>query len=196
MILLIDNYDSFTYNLVDYFQQLGVQMVVKRNDLPIEAYTDQSYEGLVLSPGPETPQKAGRLMEILGHYVGQVPILGICLGHQAIGEYFGASLVKALKPMHGKISTIKVSDPSIFGSVVSLQVVRYHSLVLQNLPEILEVTGLTKENEIMSIKHKYLPIWGLQYHPEAHLTEYGLKILDNWLRFNNIASQEKLGIPN
>ena len=188
MILLLDNFDSFTYNLVDYFNQLGVEVKVFRNDVALDKIKEYSYEGVVLSPGPENPEKAGYLMEVVNHYHDKLPMLGICLGHQAIGRYFGAQLEKAIRPMHGKITRISVSGGAIFDSIpFEMDVVRYHSLVIKELPEILESTAVSDENELMAMQHRNLPISGLQFHPEAHLTEHGMDMLANWLRFNNIA---------
>ncbi len=182
MILLLDNFDSFTYNLVDYFGQLNIECDVLRNDLPLEKIKAGNYHGVVLSPGPENPQKAGNLMAVLEHYELKLPILGICLGHQAIGEYFGAELVKAEKPMHGKISEIICTDQGMFGGVPpKTEIVRYHSLILRDLPPSLVSTATTAKGEIMAIKHLSLPIWGLQFHPEAILTTFGLKMLENWV---------------
>lgn len=188
MILLVDNYDSFTYNLVDYFEQLGIKCKVLRNDDALSKLTSISCTGLVLSPGPMVPAKAGVLMQVIRHYEKKIPILGICLGHQAIGEFFGAKLKKAIKPMHGKISPVQqISEHQLFhGIQLPLNVVRYHSLVLYDLPPGLIATSRTNEGEIMSLKHNLLPIWGIQFHPEAALTDEGLKLLGNWIVYNNI----------
>jgi len=187
MLLLVDNYDSFTYNLQDYFLQLGARICVVRNDEADELLFDPTYEGVILSPGPGIPKKSGKLMKVLHHYHNKVPILGICLGHQAIGEYFGATLTKGVRPMHGKISKISLECLDQFeGLGTNLEVVRYHSLILKNLPDSLLATSHTEQKEIMSLKHNSLPIWGIQFHPEAWLTQEGLKILQNWLRFNKL----------
>lgn len=189
MILIIDNFDSFTYNLVDYFEQLGVKSLVFRNSVDLQEITKLKFEAVVLSPGPETPSKAGCLFSIIEYYHNQLPILGICLGHQAIGQFFGAKLVKAEKPMHGKVSILRVEDDYLFNEISEApQVVRYHSLVLEDLPAPLMGTAFAKNGEIMAIKHNYLPIRGLQFHPEAILTLDGIKILKNWVSFNNIAT--------
>ncbi|MCL4135936.1 UNVERIFIED_CONTAM: hypothetical protein GTU68_016543, partial [Idotea baltica] len=138
-ILLLDNYDSFTYNLVDYFNQLGIAVKVFRNSDPLEEIISYPYAGVVLSPGPERPSTAGNLMDVIAFYEGKLPVLGICLGHQAIGEYFGAGLEKAVYPMHGKVSRIKTSEGVLFKGIPrEIEVVRYHSLVLQNLPDTLK----------------------------------------------------------
>jgi anthranilate synthase/aminodeoxychorismate synthase-like glutamine amidotransferase len=187
VILLLDNFDSFTYNLVDYFHQLGVQVQVERNDRPLAEIVRQPYSGVVLSPGPEVPSKAGNLMEVLGHYAPTHPVLGICLGHQAIGAYFGAQLVKAEKPMHGKISDIEVEPKGLFqGLPARFKVVRYHSWLIRDLPDSLQATAYTPQGELMALRHRTLPIAGVQFHPEAVLTQYGLEMLENWITLNNV----------
>jgi len=187
LILLLDNFDSFTFNLVDYFNQLGVEVKVFRNDRKLEDLTAYSYSGVVLSPGPENPMSAGCLMDVVGHYVNKLPIIGICLGHQALGQYFGASLVKATKPMHGKMDKIEGLVGNIFSGISNgADIVRYHSLILEELPDVLEPIAYSANQEIMGFEHKALPITGLQFHPEAILTNCGLKMLSNWISFNNI----------
>jgi len=187
VILLLDNYDSFTYNLADYFKQLGVDCLVFRNDDPLEEVTRHDYKGVVFSPGPEVPEKAGHLMYLVRHYEKVVPMLGICLGHQAIGQFYGARLIKASKPMHGKISQIDLSDDILFSQMPEqINVVRYNSLILDRLPPVLNCISYSDKQEVMAIRHKSLPIWGVQFHPEAALTEHGLKILKNWLENNDI----------
>lgn len=187
MVLLLDNFDSFTYNLADYLQQLNVECLVLNNRCSPETLSSLPIKGILLSPGPETPDKAGCMPAVLSSFYNKIPILGICLGHQAIGQFFGAKLVKALKPMHGKISEINCQDDYLFHEVAHHQkVVRYHSLVLKELPASLSCLATTTEGEVMAIKHNTLPIRGLQFHPEAFLTESGLKMLKNWLSFNNI----------
>ncbi|HEX8545636.1 MAG TPA: aminodeoxychorismate/anthranilate synthase component II [Cytophagaceae bacterium] len=181
-ILIIDNYDSFTFNLVDYFTQLGAICIVKRNDVPLSEILELQFDSIVLSPGPGKPSEAGISLLILGHFYRSKPILGICLGHQAIGEFFGANLKKALKPMHGKLSEVISRPHSIFYNVPGrFRVVRYHSLKIDQLPACLENLAQTLEGEIMAVAHKDLPIIGIQYHPEAYLTEYGLQIVKNWI---------------
>lgn len=187
MILILDNYDSFTYNLVDYFQQLGLEVDVIRNTMPRYQIDFKKYHGLVLSPGPEKPEKAGILMEVVKTQVGKLPILGICLGHQALGQYFGAKLVKASYPMHGKLSTIKVKNSVLFSGIPQkIEVVRYHSLILQSLPPALKITAETDTSEIMAFEHIQSKTAGIQFHPEAILTQYGLEMLKNWATFYNI----------
>lgn len=183
-LLLIDNYDSFTYNLYDYLMRLGAKVEVCRNDeIEIEAIEAMQFDGLVLSPGPERPAKAGALMQIVKAYHQQLPILGICLGHQAIGEFFGAKLLKARVPVHGKTSIIQHSATGLFKNLPQdLQVMRYHSLLLKELPSCLQVTAKTTEGEIMALKHQELPLYGVQFHPESILSPQGLEILKNWLK--------------
>ncbi|MTI31312.1 anthranilate synthase component II [Xanthovirga aplysinae] len=188
MILILDNFDSFTYNLVDYFNQLGVESKLFRNNINFEELISFDYKGVVLSPGPESPEKAGCLMQMLAYYSRRLPILGICLGHQAIGEFFGADLVKAEKPMHGKISTIHCKKAAIFNDIKKCEVVRYHSLILDNIPACLQIIAQTEKNEIMAIQHKKLPITGLQFHPEAWLSQEGFKMLQNWVNAHQLAN--------
>lgn len=187
MILLLDNYDSFTYNLVDYFKQLNVEVEVRRNDESFQDITSQKYSGVVLSPGPERPETAGRLLEFAKYYLGQVPVLGICLGHQAIGVLNGAELIKAKRPMHGKISRISTHQAGVFRNLPQqFNVVRYHSLILRSVPSQFNITAQTPEGEIMAIESPQLKAVGIQFHPEAVLTEYGLEMLRNWVSFYNI----------
>ena len=187
MILLLDNFDSFTYNLVDYFGQLGIKTHVVRNNVPLGQITEQTYQGIVLSPGPEKPQMAGNLMQVIEHYLGKLPMLGICLGHQAIGEYLGARLEKASYPMHGKISAISTQGGRLFnGLPEKFNVVRYHSLALKQLPARLRPTATTTDGTLMAFESEALKVAGIQFHPEAALTEHGLHILSNWARFSDI----------
>lgn len=183
MLLLLDNYDSFTYNLKDYFEQLGAECITIRNDeVSIEQLRLLDFKGIVISPGPKKPQDAGILMDVIQEFHDKLPILGICLGHQALGEYFGARLVKANKPYHGKESIIKHTNHPMYTDISpELSVCRYHSLILQNIPDCLDVTAKTPDNTVMSIAHKTLPLWGIQFHPEAVLTQSGLTIIKNWL---------------
>ncbi len=190
VILLLDNFDSFTYNLVDYFEQLNTDCKVLRNNVPLREITEREYEGVILSPGPSTPADSGNLLEVINYYHTRLPMLGICLGHQAIGSFFGAKLTKAHKPMHGKLSTITVHRDPIFENISpSFEVVRYHSLILNiNESQVLKPLAYTKEHELMAFRHQSLPIWGLQFHPEAALTQNGLDMLRNWLTMNNIVT--------
>lgn len=182
MILLIDNYDSFTFNLVDYFYQLGEKCEVVENDRIPKDIDIGTYNAVVLSPGPGRPQETSGLMKFIDQYHKAIPFLGICLGHQALATYFGATLDHAIKPMHGKISNIKNDNTGIFRTIpAQFKVVRYHSLVCSDLPEYLHVNATTNEGEIMAFYHSEYPICGIQFHPEAALTEYGLKLLNNWI---------------
>ena len=182
MLLFIDNFDSFSYNLIDYFARAGVSCRVFRNTALLSEITAHDYQGVVLSPGPGTPDASGNLREVIEYYTDRLPMLGICLGHQALGEYFGAKLKKALRPMHGKISEVHVFEDDLFLGLPELfSVVRYHSLVLSDMPPCLRVTSETAEGEIMSFSHKERPLRGIQFHPEAWLTEFGLSVLRNWL---------------
>lgn len=186
MILLVDNFDSFTYNLVDYFYQLGQPCTIVRNDVSLSEIVNIAFDSIVLSPGPGVPSASGGLMHILDQYHREKPVLGICLGHQAICEYFGGSVRKALKPMHGKVSKITRRDDALFAGLPDyFNVVRYHSLVGYRLPEVLQVLAETDEGEIMALRHTDFPIWGIQFHPEAALTEYGIQVLRNWLKSTN-----------
>lgn len=187
MILLLDNFDSFTYNLVDYFKQLNVDSRIFRNDQPLKEIIKYSYKGIVLSPGPGIPAHAGNMLEVIRYYLDKIPILGICLGHQAIGYFFKAGIENAQMPMHGKISRISLKNDYLFSGLPdAINVVRYHSLVLNQLPNEIEKIALAENGEIMAIKHKNKNIRGLQFHPEAILTEYGMHILNNWILYNEI----------
>lgn len=187
MILLIDNYDSFTFNLVDYFGQLNVEVDVRRNDEPFDNFKNNHYAGVVLSPGPEKPQSAGQLLAITAYYFGRTPLLGICLGHQAIGVHRGVQLVKAAKPMHGKLSEIETAPEVLFSGLNKhIQVVRYHSLILKEPPKGFNATAITATGELMAFESKADKAYGIQFHPEAVLTECGLQMLKNWVSFYNI----------
>ncbi|AXH63130.1 aminodeoxychorismate synthase component II [Providencia huaxiensis] len=191
MLLLIDNYDSFTYNLYQYFCELGTEVVVKRNDeITIEEIEQLSPTHLVISPGPCTPDEAGISLEAIKYFAGKLPILGICLGHQAIGQAFGASVVKAREVMHGKTSAIHHNHQGVFkGLNRPLTVTRYHSLVIaaETLPVSFDVSAWSLNNgdvdEIMGIRHKTLPIEGVQFHPESILSEQGHELLNNFLKY-------------
>ncbi|MFD2034101.1 anthranilate synthase component II [Belliella marina] len=184
MLLLIDNFDSFSHILADYLRQTGKDLKIVRNDLDIASIKDDVFEGVILSPGPETPAKAGNLTGILEYYHDKIPVLGVCLGHQAIGEFFGANLVKSNIPVHGKVHKVKkVSGHPVLRNLPDeFEVTRYHSLVLENLPGCLQLLLETHQGEVMAIAHRELPIVGIQYHPEAHLTEFGLEIIKNWTK--------------
>lgn len=188
-ILLLDNFDSFTHILADYLLQLGANISILRNDVSLEAIQKENFDAIILSPGPGKPCDAGVMNEVIDYYHQKVPLLGICLGQQALGEYFDAKLSHAIKPMHGKISNISLSSDPVFAHIPSqINVVRYHSLILTYLPHCLEAIAVTHQQEIMAIRHRSLPIYGLQFHPEAALSEHGLKILQNWLHIYTMAS--------
>lgn len=206
MIILLDNFDSFTYNLVDYFKQLGLTIKVLRNNVTIEQIIDLQPQAIILSPGHGTPRNAGIMMELIAKFYLKIPILGICLGHQALGEFFGATLQKASRPMHGKISVLQVVDNEVDSKLKDelndklnsnkmntlfhnlpkkFNIVRYHSLIILDDSQELEILAYTQnketdEKEVMAFRHKTLPIYGIQFHPEAILTEFGLDILRNW----------------
>ncbi|WP_296644767.1 anthranilate synthase component II [Romboutsia sp. 13368] len=186
MILMIDNYDSFVYNLVQYIGELGEEVIVKRNDeVTVEEIEKINPEIIVLSPGPCSPKEAGICIDVVNKFKGIKPILGICLGHQTIGHVFGGSVIKAHQPVHGKVHSIKHNNKGVFKNLNNpLNVTRYHSLVvdLDSLPEELEVTAMTDKNEIMGIKHKKYLIEGVQFHPEAILSEQGHDILRNFIK--------------
>lgn len=183
MVLLFDNYDSFTYNLADLLLQHGVDLKVIRNDeLSLEEIIALSPKAIVLSPGPGRPENAGLLMPLIHAFHTKVPILGICLGQQAIGIYFGAELTYANKCMHGKVSVIRHNSHPMFAEVShQSEMMRYHSLVLKTLPQTLVCTASSDEEEIMAIAHFELPIWAVQFHPESVLSPNGPQIIRNWL---------------
>jgi anthranilate synthase/aminodeoxychorismate synthase-like glutamine amidotransferase len=184
MILLIDNYDSFTYNLTDYFAQLGEEILLFKNDeLELADLSKLNFDKIVISPGPNRPKDSGNLMSIIEETYATYPILGICLGHQALGEFFGAKLTHAEEPMHGKVSRIQHNGAGIYkGLPIEFNVCRYHSLILKDIENTeLKQNSWTLNNECMGIVHNQLPIVGMQFHPEAILSEYGLDLLKNWL---------------
>lgn len=187
MILVIDNYDSFTYNLVQYLGELRQKVVVSRNDkIGIDTIKKLRPRYIVISPGPGRPKDAGISNDVITHFAGKVPILGVCLGHQCIGEVFGGKITSAKRLMHGKTSLVYHNGKTIFKNVANpLEATRYHSLIVEkkNLPHSLAVIARTKENEIMAIKHKRLPVWGVQFHPESILTKEGKHILKNFLEY-------------
>lgn len=193
MLLMIDNYDSFVYNLVRYFEEIGEMVEVVRNDkINMHMIDDSKYLGIIISPGPRSPKEAGLSLDIIDKFKDKIPILGICLGHQCIGHYFGSKIIKGKKPMHGKISEITHNNKGVFYNVKNpLKVTRYHSLIIdkEKVPKELEITAETSDEVIMGIKHNKLPIYGVQFHPEAELTEEGHKILENFIleckRFRN-----------
>lgn len=181
-VLVIDNFDSFTYNLVDYFEQQKVRCtVVRAKEIYMVKVSD--YNGVVISPGPGHPEEHIEMMSFLKAHHNQIPILGICLGMQAIGLIFGSKLKRAAKPMHGKTSDISFVKGDMFNfNSKRLKVMRYHSLVLYDIPDMqFEITAWTQEKEVMAIKHKRFQLWGYQFHPESILTEKGLQILALWI---------------
>lgn len=190
MILMIDNYDSFVYNLVQYLRQLGKDVLVKRNDeIDIEYIKKLNPKIIVLSPGPCTPNESGICRDIVKKFKGEIPILGICLGHQIIASVFGANIIKAKYPVHGKVYTINHNNKGVFEGLNNpLNVTRYHSLIIDNktLPECLEITAMTKDEQIMGIRHKKYLIEGVQFHPEAILSEQGLELLLNFLNNSEV----------
>ena len=186
MLLMIDNYDSFTYNLVQYFGQLKQEVIVKRNDqVSLQEITDLNPDQIVISPGPCTPDAAGISLKTIEHFAGQIPLLGVCLGHQSIGQVFGAKVVRANKVMHGKNSLIEHDGQGVFRGLNNpLNITRYHSLILDpgSLPSCLEVTAtVLNSDKIMAIRHKTLALEGVQFHPESIMSEQGLKLLNNFI---------------
>lgn len=185
MLLMLDNYDSFTWNLVQYLGELGAAVKVARNDAisldDIEAlHPDQ----IVISPGPCTPSEAGISVPLIRRFAGRIPILGVCLGHQAIGQAFGGRIIRAQRVMHGKLSSIVHDQRGVFADVPSpFNATRYHSLAIEraSLPAVLDVTATADDGEIMAVRHRELPVTGVQFHPEAILTEHGRKLLGNFL---------------
>ncbi len=186
MILVIDNYDSFVYNLVQYLEELGKKTEVYRNDkISLRIIEEKKPEGIVISPGPGRPKNAGISEQVVEHFASQIPILGVCLGHQCIGEVFGAKIVRAKILMHGKTSLIYHYGKDIYqGTENPFLATRYHSLIIKNgtLPDCLIRTAWTKKEEIMAIRHREYPVFGMQFHPESILTKAGKKLLKNFLR--------------
>ncbi|MGL4887967.1 MAG: aminodeoxychorismate synthase component II [Aeromonas veronii] len=190
MLLLIDNYDSFTWNLVQYFGALGQEVVVKRNDeLTLDTIAQLSPRFLVISPGPCTPNEAGISLDAISHFAGKLPILGVCLGHQSLAQAFGARVVRAHQVMHGKTSLIRHCNEGVFKGLNNpLRVTRYHSLVVERdtLPDCFDITAWSEHadgsfDEIMGLRHKTLPVEGVQFHPESILSEQGHQLLANFL---------------
>jgi len=185
MLLMIDNYDSFTYNLVQYLRELGEDVVVYRNDkitlAEIEALKPQR---LVISPGPCTPNEAGISVEVIKYFAGKLPILGVCLGHQSVGQAFGGRIVRAERLMHGKTSPVFHDNRELFDGLPNpFDATRYHSLLVErsSFPACLEITTWTAEDEIMGLRHRDLPVWGMQFHPESILTVTGMDMLRNFI---------------
>ncbi|MFT9371388.1 aminodeoxychorismate/anthranilate synthase component II [Paenibacillus polymyxa] len=186
MILVIDNYDSFTYNLVQYLGELGEEVTVKRNDeIDVKGIEELAPEHILISPGPCTPNEAGISLDVISHFKGRIPIFGVCLGHQAIGQAFGGKVIRADRLMHGKTSPILHHNTSVFEGLPSPFIAtRYHSLLVEreSLPECLEITAETAEGEIMGLRHKEFAVEGVQFHPESIITDYGHQLLRNFLK--------------
>lgn len=185
MLLMLDNYDSFTYNLVQYFGELGEDVQVRRNDqVSVADIVAMQPQRICVSPGPRSPAEAGISIDLIRHFAGKLPILGVCLGHQAIGAAYGGDIVRAQQIMHGKVSDITHTGTDVFTGLPSpFTVTRYHSLAVRRdtLPDCLEVTAETADGEIMGLRHKTLPIYGVQFHPESILSEHGHALLKNFL---------------
>jgi len=188
MLLMIDNYDSFTYNIVQYFGQLGEDVQVHRNDrITLAEIESLQPARLVISPGPCSPEEAGISVAAVRHFAGRIPILGVCLGHQSIGAAFGGNVVRSVSLMHGKTSPILHDGRELFSGLPNpFLATRYHSLVVERstLPECLEVTAWVENGEVMGMRHRELPVWGVQFHPESILTEGGMDILRNFLNIS------------
>ena len=186
MILVIDNYDSFTYNLVQYLGELGEQIEVRRNDeIDLAGIEALKPDHILISPGPCTPNEAGISLSLIEHFKGKVPILGVCLGHQSIGQVFGGDVIRAERLMHGKTSEIFHDGKTVFRDLPSpFTATRYHSLIVkrETLPDCLEISAETAEGEIMGLRHKHCPIEGVQFHPESIITDHGHQMLRNFLR--------------
>ena len=186
MLLVIDNYDSFTYNLVQYFGELGAEPLVRRNDdITLGEIAELGPERICISPGPCTPREAGVSNDVLREFGGKVPIFGVCLGHQCIGDVYGGEVVRAGRLMHGKTSPILHNGANVFAGLPSpFEATRYHSLLVrrETLPDCLEITAWTEEGEIMGLAHRELPVYGVQFHPESILTSEGKRLLGNFLK--------------
>jgi anthranilate synthase component II len=185
MLLMLDNYDSFTWNLVQYLGELGAAVKVVRNDaISLDEIASLRPDHIVISPGPCTPSEAGISVPLIRRFAGRIPILGVCLGHQAIGQAFGGRIIRAQRVMHGKLSSIVHDERGVFAGVPSpFNATRYHSLAIEraSLPDVLDVTATADDGEIMAIRHREMPLEGVQFHPEAILTEHGMKVLGNFL---------------
>jgi len=186
MLLMIDNYDSFTYNLVQYLGELGQEVEVYRNDeIDLAKIESLKPRHIVISPGPCTPNEAGISVPLIKEFAGKIPLLGVCLGHQSIGQAFGGNIIHAKQLMHGKTSQVSHTNVGVFKGLPNpFTATRYHSLVIEreSIPDCLEITAWTEDGEIMGVRHKTLPIEGVQFHPESILTEYGHELLDNFLK--------------
>jgi len=188
MLLMIDNYDSFTFNIVQYLAQLGEEVHVVRNDeLGVTDIATLRPDRIVVSPGPCSPEEAGISVAAIREYAGKIPLLGVCLGHQSIGAAFGGTVVRSVSLMHGKTSPIHHDGQELFAGLPNpFNATRYHSLVVERstLPDCLEVTAWVENGEIMGMRHRELPVWGVQFHPESILTEGGMQLLDNFLQLS------------
>lgn len=186
MFLMIDNYDSFVYNLVRYLEEINEETVIYRNDkITIEEIYKLNPEGIIISPGPKSPKESGIALEVINEFKSKIPIFGVCLGHQAIGHAFGANIIKGKIPMHGKVSVITHDGEGVFSNIKNtINVTRYHSLIIErsSLPKELKITAETEDNVIMGVRHKIYPIEGVQFHPEAELTEFGHEIIKNFTK--------------
>lgn len=195
MLFMLDNYDSFTYNLVQYFEELGTPVHVARNNhYSIEDIEALQPDYICISPGPGNPDDAGMSLEVIKHFAGKLPILGVCLGHQAIAQAFGGHIIHAKQVMHGKVSAITHHNSDVFQDLPNpLTVTRYHSLAVDasTLPDCLAITAQTADGEIMGLRHKELPISGVQFHPESILSEYGYELLKNFLVQNSKNSKDE-----
>lgn len=186
MILMVDNYDSFTYNLVQYLGEMGEELVVRRNDkITIEEIEDLSPDFLMVSPGPCSPDEAGISMEAIRHFAGKIPVFGVCLGHQSIAQVFGGNVIRSDRLMHGKTSNVSHDEKSVYKGLPNpFTATRYHSLIVEkdSLPDCFEITSWTDEGEIMGIRHRSLPVEGVQFHPESIMTGEGKKLLRNFIQ--------------
>ncbi len=196
MLVMIDNYDSFTYNLVQYLGELGEEVKTFRNDeISIDEIEALEPDRIMISPGPCTPNEAGISLSVIEHFKGKLPLMGVCLGHQSIGQAFGGKVVRAKKIMHGKTSKIKHNNVGVFAGLENpFTVTRYHSLVIQrgSMPDCLEITAWTEDGEIMGLRHKELAIEGVQFHPESILTEHGHALLQNFLNIRSPKLNKKV----
>jgi anthranilate synthase component II len=187
MILVIDNYDSFTYNLVQYLGELGAEVTVRRNDaIGVDEVGELAPSGIVLSPGPCTPKEAGVTVDVIRRWGSSIPTLGVCLGHQAIGEAYGGDVVRAVRVMHGKTSQIRHDGSGVFAGLPSpMEVMRYHSLIVERrtMPESLEIVAVAQDDplEVHAVKHREHPVYGVQFHPESVMTPHGQNLLKNFL---------------
>lgn len=194
MILMIDNYDSFVFNLVRYFEELDEEVIVYRNDeISIDQIKELKIDAIVLSPGPKSPNDAGVCLNVIEEFKDKLPILGICLGHQCIGHFFGANIIRGDEPVHGKTSKVVHNEKYLFSELKNpLRVTRYHSLIIDNktVPDILDITCETEDGIIMGIRHKELQIYGVQFHPEAEMTEDGHNLLRNFIEMIKLQKEK------